>query len=537
MSASITVNQLGFTWPDGTPVLDGLDVTIGRGRTGLIGNNGAGKSTLVRLVAGDLTPTAGSITVTDEPAWLAQHLPLDRGTGVDELLGIRRIRTALRAIESGDVDPVHFTAIGDDWDVEERAYALLGRLGLSHVDLDRTVGTLSGGESMLVGLAGRLLTEPRILIMDEPTNNLDIIARQRLYRMVDEFTGTLLVVSHDRELLSRMDTIAELRDNTIRTFEGNLADYEAAIAVEQEAAERMVRAARSDMNKQKQELIETQVKLARRERYGRKMSEQKREPKIVMGARKRAAQVSAAKLRNDKQDDLAAARARLDEAVEKVRDDAEIHVDLPDTAVPAGRDVMVASGVDVAGLFGPDGVNLHIRGPERIGLLGANGSGKTTLLRLLAGELTSATGTVRSGVPVRYLPQRLELLDEDTGVFDNVKRLAPNASDTLIRTRLARFLFRGARADQPVSTLSGGEKLRAALAAVLSAEPAPQLLMLDEPTNNLDMLGTRRLRQALTAYRGALVVVSHDPAFLRDIGITRWLRVERGVAVAEVDGP
>ncbi|MGH8881259.1 MAG: ATP-binding cassette domain-containing protein, partial [Stackebrandtia sp.] len=398
-------------------------------------------------------------------------------------------------------------------------------------------------------LAGRLLREPKILVLDEPSNNLDIVARQRLYQVVDEFAGALLLVSHDRELLSRVDAVAELRDNTIRTFEGDLAAYEQAIATEQEAAQRMVRVARADMNKQKQELIDTQVKLARRERYGNKMYEIKREPRAVMKLRKRTAQVSAAKLKGDKQDDLADARQRLDEAGEKVRDDTRLKVDLPETEVPAGRDVLITRGLNLAGLFGdpnadPDaespastGIDLHIRGPERIGLLGANGSGKTTLLRMIVGQLDADRGNLRLAVPAHYLPQRLELLDDRLSVFDNVRRFAPNAHDTLIRTRLARFLFRTNRAHQIVSTLSGGERLRTALAAVLSAEPAPQLLMLDEPTNNLDMTSTNQLQQALTAYRGALIVVSHDPAFLRDIGITRWLRAERGRGLTEVEGP
>jgi ATPase subunit of ABC transporter with duplicated ATPase domains len=537
MSTSIVVNNLVFDWPDGARVFDGLEFTVSNGHTALIGTNGSGKSTLLRLITGALQPTGGAITVNGELAYLPQELPLRRDDHIDELLGIHATRAALRAIEAGDASERHFTAVGEDWDVEERARATLDRLGLAHIGLDRTVGTLSGGESMLVGLAGRLLQQPKILVLDEPTNNLDIVARQRLYQAVDEFTGTLLLVSHDRALLERVDAVAELRDGTVRTFEGDYAAYEEAIAIEQEAATRMVRVAKADMNKQKQELIDTQVKLSRRERYGRKMAESKSQPKIVMGARKRAAQVSGAKLRIDKQTDLSDAKGRLSDAEDKVRDDAEIRVDLPDTEVPSGRDVLVAQGVRFAGLFGESGVDLHVRGPERIGLLGANGCGKTTLLRLLAGQLAAESGTMKVSAATHYLPQRLEMLDDSASVFDNVKRLAPAASDTLIRTRLARFLFRTTKADQVVSTLSGGERLRAALAAVLSAQPAPQLLMLDEPTNNLDMASVQQLEQALTAYRGALIVVSHDPAFLRGIGVDRWLRLERGEGLTEVEEP
>lgn len=533
--AAIHINDLSFSWPDGTAVFSGLDLAISPGRTALLGDNGSGKSTLLRLIAGELVPVLGSVRVPGRLEYLPQELPLRLDSPVDELLGIATARQALRAIESGDVDEDHFATVGDDWDIEERARGVLDRLGLDQIGLDRTVATLSGGESMLVGLAARLLREPSALLLDEPTNNLDIVARRRLYQAVDDFKGTLLIVSHDRALLSRVDTTVEMRAGSVRVFGGNLEVYETAIEAEQQAARRAVRDARADMNKQKQELIDTQVKLAHRERFARKAYENKREPRAVMKLRKRAAQVSAAKLKNDKQDDLAGAKQRLGEAEDQVRDDDVIRVDLPDTEVPAGRDVLVAKDLAVDGLFSE--VDVHIRGSERVGLLGANGSGKTTLLRVFTGARDADRGTVRNGGRAIMLPQRLEILDEDATVLDNVWAWAPRASQTFLRTRLARFLFRTSRVHQPVATLSGGERLRTALAAVLSAEPAPQLLALDEPTNNLDMTSTRQLREALQSYRGALIVVSHDMGFLREVGVTRWLRAERGVGVSEVDAP
>ncbi|HZE40599.1 MAG TPA: ABC-F family ATP-binding cassette domain-containing protein [Stackebrandtia sp.] len=531
MSTFLTVNDLAFAWPDGTPVFDGLEFVASDGHTALVGDNGAGKSTLLRLVVGELTPSRGSITVEGHLEYLPQELPLRLDDRVDGLLGIAKQREALRAIESGDASEANFAVVGEDWDLEERARAHLDRLGLSTLDLDRTVGSLSGGESMLVGLAGRLLRQPKVLVLDEPTNNLDIDARASLYRAVDEFGGTLLIISHDRQLLERVGAVAELRGGRIRTFEGNYSSYEEAIAVEQEAAQRMVRVAKADMNKQKQELIETQVKLARRKRYAQKMWDNTREPRAVMKLRKRSAQVSAGKLKIDKQTDLADAKDRLDEAEDRLRDDAEIRVDLPETEVPAGRDVLSARGLGFGDIIRD--VDLLVRGPERIAITGPNGAGKTTLLRLIAGQLGPDAGIMKLTVPAHYLPQRLEILKPELSVFDNVRRFAPEADDTLIRTRLARFLFRTTKVHQVVSTLSGGERLRAALAAVLSAEPAPQLLMLDEPTNNLDMTSVRQLRQALSGYRGALIVVSHDTAFLDAIGVTRRLRVERGRGVVE----
>ncbi|NUR92430.1 MAG: ABC-F family ATP-binding cassette domain-containing protein, partial [Nonomuraea sp.] len=467
----------------------------------------------------------------------------------------------------------HFTAVGDDWDVEERALAELDRLGLGHVGLghvglDRTVATLSGGEAVMVALAAQLLKRPGVLLLDEPTNNLDLEARRRLYAAVAAWQGVLVVVSHDRALLDLVDQVAELRDGVVRLYGGNLTSYEERIAAEQEAAERTVRTAEGEVRRQQRELIEARTKLDRRRRNARKAFENKKVPKIVAGGLKMKAQVSAGKHRALHEERLEEARGRLTEAEQAVRDDAEIRVELPGTAVPAGRtllDLPLARPGAVAGQEGmldrpgavperegvlarlgaepgregvldPPGAEpgwegvkvldrLVIRGPERIALLGPNGSGKTTLLRRIVEH--------GAQVPVRYLPQRLDLLDDSLSIMDNVRAMAPAASVNEVRARLARFLFRGERADQPVGTLSGGERFRATLAALLSADPPPQLLLLDEPTNNLDLSSVRRLAQSLAAYRGALVVASHDLPFLETLGVTRWLRQDRDEGLAE----
>nr|BFE77711.1 ATP-binding cassette domain-containing protein [Planobispora longispora] len=446
-------------------------------------------------------PAGGSVAVTGEVGYLPQNLPLGTDRTVSELLGIAERRAALLAIERGDVSEENFAVVGDDWDVEERARAELDRLGLDHVGLDRTVATLSGGETVMVGLAALFLRGPDVLLLDEPTNNLDLDARHRLYAAVESWTGILVVVSHDRALLERVDAIADLTGGAVRMYGGNLPAYEEMLAAEQEAAERMVRVAESDVRRQKREWERAQVKLARRVRYGNKMYEQKREPKIIMQERKRQAQVAAGKHRNMHAAKLAGARERLGEAEAAVRDDAVIRIALPETAVPAGKTVLTLT--DVRTVSGTTVEELVVRGPERIALLGPNGSGKTTLLRTIAGELDPAEGSVEVGVPgVGYLPQRLDLLDDTLSVVDNVRRFAPSAPVNALRARLARFLFRGGRADLPAGALSGGERFRAVLAALLSAEPPPWLLLLDEPTNNLDLASVRRLAQALEAYRG-----------------------------------
>ncbi|WP_067564038.1 ABC-F family ATP-binding cassette domain-containing protein [Nocardia acidivorans] len=527
---TISFSDLTFAWPDGTPVFDGFDAQLGGGHIGLVGSNGAGKSTLFRLITGELRPLRGSVTVPGSLGYLRQDLGLLTGQRVDEVLGIAEIRKALHRIETGVGLDGDFDIVGAAWDIEERAVALLGRLGLHYVagdiaQLDRELDTLSGGETVLLGLVAELLREPEVLLLDEPTNNLDQVARERLYEVVGQFAGTVLTVSHDRELLERVDSIAELRQGEIRVFGGNFSAYERIVEAEQEAARAAIRDARGDVRKQARELVETRIKLDRRQRYGQKMWDQKREPKIVMGNRKREAQVSAGKLRNQHIGKLEDAKDQLTAAQERLRDDREIRVDLPDTRLYPGQDVIELEKVRLA--CGPT-VTLKISGPERIALTGRNGVGKTTLLHRIRQESPK--------VPWRMLPQRLDVFGEELSVFENVAATAPHASPERIRAQLARFLFRGADADVSAGALSGGERLRAALAMILLAEPAPRLLLLDEPTNNLDLPSLRHLTEALAGFQGALVVVSHDPRFLAEIGVTRSLELSAdGLADVPVD--
>jgi ATPase subunit of ABC transporter with duplicated ATPase domains len=523
---SVTCSALSLRWPDGTTVFDGLNLSIGPGRTGLVGTNGTGKSTLLRLLAGQLRPSQGSVNIGGRLAYLPQNITLDTTLRVDQALGIAGRRAALRAIEAGDVSDEHFATIGDDWDVEERALATLGSLGLGDVALDRTAGQMSGGQTVLLGLAAALLERPEVLLLDEPTNNLDLFARRRLYAAVDSWrTGVLVVVSHDQELLERVDRIAELRSGSVTWYGGGWTAYQEAVATEQEAAARTLRTAEADVLRQQRELEETQIKLARRARHSKKLDAERRAPKIVAGERKRSAQVSAAKLRGLHEERLDEARERRDEAANAIRDDAEIHVSLPHTAVPSGRNVLTLRELRLRFGHLREG-NLQVRGPERIAVTGRNGAGKTALLRTITGELAPLAGEARTFVPVRLLPQRLDVLDDQLSVAANAARMAPGVTGNHIRSQLARFLFKGADAERLAATLSGGERFRAALAVTMLAAPAPQLLMLDEPTNNLDLASVRQLTSALDAYRGALLIASHDLPFLESARITRWLLLD-----------
>jgi ATPase subunit of ABC transporter with duplicated ATPase domains len=543
MPAAIVCSDLSFSWPDGAPVLSGLTVSFGPGRTGLIGVNGSGKSTLLRLIAGELRPGSGTVRADGDVGYLPQAITLGTRRSVSDLLGITAARNALHDIEAGQTSEEAFAAVGDDWDVEERARAWLDRLGLG-LALDDRVERLSGGETVLVALAALFLRRPDVLLLDEPTNNLDLDARGRLYDAVASWTGVMVIVSHDRELLGLADQIADLSAGRVRMYGGNLAAYEELLAAEQAAAERAVSSAEADVRRERRDVVDAQVKQARRDRQGRQLAASGSMPKMVASARKRSAQESAGRSRELHAERLQAARDRLGEAEQAVRDDAEIRVDLPATAVPAGRTVLTLTGLSTphwhpaapVPASSPNALaELIVRGPERIALTGPNGAGKTTLLRAIAGLAARPGLGVRLGAVVGYLPQRLDLLDDSLSVVDNVRAAAPAASVNEVRASLARFLFRGERADRMAGTLSGGERFRAVLAALLLAQPAPQLLLLDEPTNNLDLASVRQLSQALEGYRGAIVAASHDVPFLRSAGITRWLRLDREAGLTVIE--
>jgi ATPase subunit of ABC transporter with duplicated ATPase domains len=555
MTSAIVCSDLHFSWPDGAPVLSGLTVSFGPGRTGLIGVNGSGKSTLLRIIAGELRPGSGVVRADGDVGYLPQAITLGTGRSVSDILGVTAAVRALRAIEAGQAGEEAFAAVGDDWDVEERARAWLDRLGLVRLGLDDRVEQLSGGETVLVALAALFLRRPDIILLDEPTNNLDLDARLRLYDAVGSWTGVMVIVSHDRDLLGLVDQIADLSGGTVRVYGGNLAAYSELVAIEQAAAQRAVTAAAADVRRERRDVADAQVKQARRDRQGRKAADSGSLPRIVASARKRHAQESAGRSRELHAERLAAARDRLADAEEAVRDDAEIRVELPATAVPAGRTVLAVSGLADARWHpaitrpGPGATTpadlavaqpgalaeLILRGPERIALTGPNGSGKTTLLRTIAG-LTEPPGlTIRRGAVIGYLPQRLDILDDSLTVVDNVRQAAPAASVNEVRASLARFLFRGDRADRVAGTLSGGERFRAVLAALLLAQPAPQLLLLDEPTNSLDLASVRQLSQALEGYRGAVLVASHDVPFLRSAAISRWFRLDTDAGLTAID--
>ncbi|MDR0989926.1 MAG: ATP-binding cassette domain-containing protein [Propionibacteriaceae bacterium] len=504
--SSVVLSDLHFTWPDGSIVFDGLDAAFTPGRSSLIGDNGSGKSTLLRLIAGQLKPTAGRISVTGEVAYLPQNLTLNTDLSVAELLGVADRLAAWHTICAGEGTPADYETLDDDWDIEVQTATAVAQAGLPGLDLDRTVGTLSGGEVMLLAVSAMALraslTSGAITLLDEPTNNLDQAGRKRVAELVTGWPGTLIIVSHDRDLLEVVDQTYELSQGALTSYGGGFAFYQQQRELAQQAVVQQVRSAQQDLRQLQRRQRESVQRQAKRSRTAQRRSVDAGLPKILRGARQRAAENTTGRIKTLFDDRLDQATAVLQAAESQLREEAAITIDLPDPQVPQGRQIAEIGG--------------HlIRGPERVGLIGPNGAGKTTLIEdLLAGR----SGRLLTE-PVGYLPQRLDGLNEAASTLDNLKTVAPEVPPGVIRQRLAQLGLRGGDVFRPVRELSGGERFRAALARLLLADPPNQLLILDEPTNNLDLHSIEQLTMALRSYHGALLIASHDQRFLDDVGL------------------
>jgi ATPase subunit of ABC transporter with duplicated ATPase domains len=520
MSAFVVLDSIALHTPDGRSLFDELTLAIGRERTGIVGRNGCGKSTLLRLIAGEVEPAAGSVHRAGSIGMLAQ-IANERAT-VAEAIGVDGELARLRRLARGD-GTLEDTAAAD-WTLEARLQTALMDAGLPALSLDRVVASLSGGERMRVALARLLIEAPDVLLLDEPTNNLDADGREAVAQLLRRWRGGIVVASHDRALLALVDRIVELTPVGVTIFGGAWPAFaeqrEAArsrAATELERATDALRGAERTAQK-------AHERKSRRDKAGRAWRAKGIEDKMFMDREKQRAEASAAR-EGHLAERLIGERA---DAVEEARARVEIitplSIDLPKTALPASRELVAFNGVAMAfpgrHLFGP--LSFELRGPERVAVGGANGAGKSTLLRLIAGAAQPTAGTIhRRTDPIAMLDQHVGLLDPCASILDNLRRLNPELSANEAYAALARFAFRNRAALQIVDTLSGGERLRTGLACVFARPEPPLLLLLDEPTNHLDLAAIEELEGALRDFDGALVVVSHDRAFLRAIGIER----------------
>ncbi|CAN7623223.1 ABC-F family ATP-binding cassette domain-containing protein [Caulobacter sp. LjRoot300] len=533
MPAFITLDSVRADTPDGRVLFDNLNLTIGAERIGLVGRNGVGKSTLLSLIAGIAAPASGTVSRAGVVGVLPQlHAP-PPGARLADLLGVGPAWDRLCRIEAeeGSPETLEEDLIEADWTLPGRVAAALGEVGLSRRDASAPAATLSGGQMTRAALAGLLVAAPDVILLDEPTNNLDAAARSLLADVLRRWKGGAVVVSHDRALLRGMDRIVELSSLGSTSYGGGYDLYAERKAQAVAAAEHDLEAAERQVRQAAREAQVARERKARRDAAGRRFAAKGSEPKILLGAQAERAENTGAcdgRLADRAAQDAAQAREAADARVERLR---RLAFDLPSCGLPAGRIVL---DFDAVGFAYPDGppvltdLSFRLAGPERVALVGGNGAGKSTLIRLAAGGLEPTAGTVTRGVRAALLDQRVAVLDETQTILENFRRLNPAAGANEAHAALARFLFRNVAAHQAVATLSGGERLRAALACVLMAADPPQLLILDEPTNHLDLDSVEAVENALAGYDGALLIASHDEDFLDAVGVERRITLRPG---------
>lgn len=525
MSSLLTLQDISCVTADGRTLFSGIDFSVTEGRIGLVGRNGIGKSTLLKIMSGDLTPASGTVTRGGRIGVLAQNIGYDGERMLADLFGARDGFDTLARIESGQGADTDFEQA--DWLLPQRFDDALQMFGLS-LEPQVLLSELSGGQQTRAALAALLFQQPDLILLDEPTNNLDRDGRQAVAIMLAKWQGAAVVVSHDRELLRTMDVIAELSQGALTLYGGNWDFYHERKEQEREGAARDLEIAQRDVKQVRLKAQEAAERQAKSDARGRKSRVDAGMSKLLLDAREDRAQKTGGRGDALAERNADRAQSQLREAEAKVERIKPMRFHVDASLSPSGR--VVLEMLDVSGGPVPDcpiicDFSLKIVGPERIVIRGANGAGKTSLLRLITGDLQPTAGEVRRFVPIAMFDQQMSLIDREATLYENFRRLNKGASDNDAHAALARFSFRGESASRLAGGLSGGELLRAALACVLGGTLKPELLILDEPTNHLDLDSIEALESALNEYEGGLLLVSHDQAFLDAIGIERVIEL------------
>jgi ATPase subunit of ABC transporter with duplicated ATPase domains len=519
VSASITISNLSWSTPDGRTLFSNLDLSFGAERAGFVGRNGIGKSTLLKLISGDLTSQSGKVSINGNLGILRQAVEVSPDGTIADLFGATEDLAILRRAEAGEATGEELAVV--DWTLEARIAGALGRVGLN-TEHETPLAALSGGQRTRASLAVLVFSDPDFLLLDEPTNNLDrngLLAKWRV---------GAIVVSHDRELLEIMDTIVELTSLGATRYGGNWSHYRERKALELAAAQHDVAGAERRVAEVARGAQATAERQARRDQAGRRKSAKGGMPRIALGGLKDRSEGTSgenARLAERRRAQAIEAAAAARERIEILQ---PVSVVIPSTGLSANKTVLKVDAVTAG--YEPDrpiirDLSFAVTGPERLAVTGPNGCGKTTLLAIITGKLQPWSGAVRIMVDYAMLDQRVSLLDPSISIRDNFRQISPQANENACRAALARFMFRANAALQVVSTLSGGQLLRAGLACVLAGSTPPPLLILDEPTNHLDIASIEAVEAGLRSYDGAPLIVSHDEAFLENIGTSRSLEL------------
>lgn len=527
LSALVSLNQLTYQFANGETPINALHLSIDRLPTAIVGRNGVGKSLLLRLIAGELHASAGSIHRHASLAYVAQAtLPAPQQT-VAQLAGVADTLCALQRLAAGTASADDLQQVDGRWDLAERLRLSLDKAGLGHLQPDDPAMTLSGGQRARVALIGALLSGAELLLLDEPSNHLDRAGRRWLMEQLQRWRGGLILVSHDRQLLMQVQRIVELSPQGARIYGGNYALFQAQRQAENAAAQAALEHARHQRSREHKRLQHEHDSVQRHCAASRKHAKTANVSSMERAKTLGAARNVMGQVRHSHQGHKSALDEQVRSAYARVAAEQPTLLTLPDTGLAAGQEVFNLQWAQLPWLDSGSPASYltcNVSGPVRIALLGPNGCGKSTLLKMLAGQQLALSGECRVAVSSAYLDQHLSQLAAERSLLEQLGNAATPLEEGALRTRLARLQLDAQRVQQPSALLSGGERLKAALALALWGGCPAQLLLLDEPTNHLDLASVQAIERALRDFPGALLVASHDEDFIKALAPTHELQ-------------
>lgn len=523
----ILLQNISYGFPGGNLLFNTINLTVqSHTISALAGSNGIGKSTLLKIIAREIQPLEGSVTVKGDVYCVPQMFGNFDHLSVAECLKIDKKLNALQKIISGEVGEEYFEILNDDWDIEERCRNALNYWKLEDLELSQKLESLSGGQKTKVFLAGIQINQPDIIILDEPTNHLDLEGRNLLYDFIEKTNSTVVIVSHDRILLNLVDTIFELSNQGISTYGGNYDFYTEQKKIEQEALQNDIHAKERALKKAKEKERETIERKQKLDARGKQKQEKSGVARIMMNTLRNNAEKNTSKLKDVHAEKISGISGNLRDLRSSLKNSDQMKVNFNDSNLHSGK--ILISAEDINFTYGnenlwKDNISLEIRSGDRISIKGSNGSGKTTLIKLLLGSLNPSEGKIkRSEFNTIYVDQEYSLIGQEISVYEFVQQFNDGAmQESEVKTLLSRFLFGKETWDKKCGVLSGGERLRLLLCALSISSKAPDMIILDEPTNNLDLQNVEILTNSIKDYHGTLVMISHDELFQEETGVER----------------
>jgi ATPase subunit of ABC transporter with duplicated ATPase domains len=496
----------------------------------LIGNNGVGKSTLLKIIAGQLKPADGLLKTDSTPFYLPQifgqfnHLTIAQALQVDDKLN------ALQEILYGNVSEENLNTLNDDWTIEERCNEALQYWQLQDLSLNQKLETLSGGQKTKVFLAGISIHQPELILLDEPSNHLDIEARELLYNFIKNTSSTLIIVSHDRKLLNLLNSVAELSKHGITVYGGNYDFYAEQKQIENNALSHDIQSKEKALRKAKEKERETLERQNKLDSRGEKKQKKAGVSRIMMNTLRNSAENSTAKTKGVLAEKIGGISNELQKLRSSVPDIDQMKFGFDKTDLHKGKILFTATEINHSfedHLLWKNPLNFQIRSGDRIALKGLNGSGKTTLIKIIMGKLNPKTGTIfKAESKIIYIDQDYSLIENEISVYEQAQKFNTSGlQEHNIKMKLNKFLFSQNDWNKPCFALSGGEKMRLMLCCLTINTQAPDIIILDEPTNNLDIQNIEILTAAINEYQGTLIVVSHDVHFLEEIKVEDFIEL------------